>query len=204
MIDAWNIASLTDRGLDTLKLRTHGILPMLHHRFIITAQHQKRGVVLPDAVDVHTCLPLQGQHTLDPRFHKPWDQWLHGTVGIDKDLCSVRLNDRDQLQIKRMHEFFVQLVRDHRSVIIRHILGKGHKLRLYFSVNQINDLFVKIAKLPIDPQHPLLLVIKGIKMLFDPKQRARKPEKALEREPRYVFFARIVLKILLQLCLQAF
>ena len=70
-------------GRDALEFRAHGRFALVHHGFVVSADHEQVGIVLTDAVHIHARHAFQRQDAFDAALQEPGDQRLHKAVRID-------------------------------------------------------------------------------------------------------------------------
>jgi len=83
--------------------------------------------------------------------------------------------------------------RDHRPVVVRHVLGDRRKSRRADLQHLLKDVQVELGQVRVDAVDQLRLVVEGQADLGEPHQGAREPEASLQRDPHHGLAARLAL-----------
>ena len=141
------------------------------------------GELLAEPLAVHARLPLEGKHAGDAYVLQPGNQQRHVAVGVHEERDVTLLEPRHELAVIGSEELLERLPRDHRAVVVRHVLGDGHERRRADAAESIDQVEVVVEQVLVDLVDQLGLVVEAQAEPLEAHQRARKPEEALERAP---------------------
>ena len=146
---------------------------MSHHTQLgeLSAKHQ--------AIDAR--LSLQRQHAVDSLAQQPGDHPRDVSIGVDENHRSHLLQTGHDLPIVRRNELVEMTFGDHRSVVVRHVLGDWCKSRAAGLGDPIEDPQIEVGQVPVNSVNQLRLVVEGQADLCKAHQGPREPEIALQR-----------------------
>ena len=180
MVDRHYVAAAFRDREYALEFGAHRFLAERHYHFVVSAHHQKIGVELAYLDDVYARLTFERIDSLDSGFLHPRDHRRDVAVRVDHHFGVALLYHTAQLAVVGSDELGEQLVRQHRTVIIRHILGKSDHLRLEYLVKRVDRADVEVAEVAVHPVHQLGIIVEGVQVRLDSEQRARIPEEAVQ------------------------
>lgn len=183
MVHRRQIPPAADDGQKTLEFPAHGVRPFEHAHLVKPADHQEIRIFPAYGGHVHAGLALQGQDALNAGSAEPRHRPCDVTIRIHEHTGAVFFDLRNQALVIWLDELIEKFFGKHGPVVIAHILGNGHKIRLHITGQRVHLRDLPFQQIFADAVIQLRLVIKRIKVVFNAQQCARPPEKAVQSIP---------------------
>lgn len=138
MVHRRQIPPAADDGQKTLEFPAHGVRPFEHAHLVKPADHQEIRIFPAYGGYVHAGLALQGQDALNAGSAEPRHRPCDVTIRIHEHTGAVFFDLRNQALVIWLDELIEKFFGKHGPVVIAHILGNGHKIRLHITGQRVH------------------------------------------------------------------
>ncbi len=147
--------------------------------------HDQLRVRAPQRHAINPGLALQRQHPLDCNALQPRNHLGHVPVAVHDGHRADLLDDRHHPPVVRFEELLEHSLREHRPVVVGHVLGEGNEVRCGDLADAAQQPDAVGGQVGVHAVHQLGVVVEGVEVPLNSEQAAGEPEEAVDDHPQH-------------------